>query len=221
MITSEAPDFPEKEAVQRNNYHHGDLRFALIAAAEHLLNEQGIEAFSLRAAARRAGVSPAAPAYHFGDAAGLLTEVAILGFEELTRYLMEWTEKGGKDPNARLRFQGQGYIRFALANRARFQLMFRRDKLRSSEKLTATAAETFSHLQLAVCRAANIHAKDIEANTLASIIASWSVVHGFAHLAIDGQFDRIAENDGLEKFFDSFIPLVIAQLTPSGSLKGK
>ena len=199
---------------QRATYHHGDLRLALITAAEQLLSEQGIEAFSLRAAARRAGVSPAAPAYHFGDAAGLLTEVAILGFQELTRYLIEWTEKGGTQPLARLRSQGQGYIRFALANRARFQLMFRKDKLRVNHQLTETAMETYSHLQTAVCRAANINENDIDANTQASILASWSLAHGFAHLALDGQFQRMADGDGADVFFDSCIPLVLAQLAP-------
>ena len=202
----------DKKAAQRDTYHHGDLRLALIAAAEQLLSEQGIEAFSLRAAARLAGVSPAAPAYHFGDAAGLLTEVAILGFQELTRYLIEWTEKGGTEPLARLRSQGQGYIRFALANRARFQLMFRKDKLRASAQLTASAADTYSHLQAAVCRATNIDENTIDANAQASILAAWSLAHGFAHLALDGQFQRMAGSDGAEVFFDACIPLVLAQL---------
>lgn len=203
----------------RDTYHHGDLRLALIEAAEQLLFEQGVDAFSLRAAARRAGVSPAAPAYHFGDAAGLLTEVAILGFEELTRYLIEWTDKGGSQPIARLRSQGQGYIHFAYANRARFQLMFRKDKLRQTAQLTAASKETFSHLQSAVCRAANIDEKDIDAKILASVLASWSIVHGFAYLALDGQFQSIAGSDHLDVFFDTYIPLILAQLTPPAALK--
>jgi len=80
-------------------YHHGDLRAALIGATEALLAERGIEGFTLREAARRAGVSAAAPMHHFGSAAGLLTEVATLGFEELTRYLRE-RERDGDDPPA-------------------------------------------------------------------------------------------------------------------------
>ena len=208
-----------KGTVPRQTYHHGDLRSALIEAAEQILTEDGIEAFSLRAAARRAGVSPAAPAYHFGDAVGLLTEVAIVGFAELTRYLVEWTEQGGTDPIARLRSQGQGYIRFALANRARFQLMFRKDKLRPSEQLMAISMETFSHLQSAVCRAANIAERDIDVNTGAAILASWSIVHGFAHLALDGQFNRMAEENGVDRFFDFYIPAVLAQLAPPAAVK--
>ena len=60
-------------------YHHGDLRSALLVAAEADLAENGIEAFSLRQVARRAGVSHAAPAQHFGDANGLLTALATEG----------------------------------------------------------------------------------------------------------------------------------------------
>lgn len=219
MVTKKVTSSTGKEAVSRDTYHHGDLRLALIEAAEQLLFEQGVDAFSLRAAARRAGVSPAAPAYHFGDTAGLLTEIAILGFKELTRYLIEWTEKGGNKPLARLRSQGQGYIRFAYANRARFQLMFRKDKLRQTEQLTAASLETFSHLQSAVCRAANIDEKDIDAKILASILASWSIVHGFAHLALAGQFKGIAGSDDPNVFFDTYISLMLAQLEPPISLK--
>src|SRR5260370_38273616 len=67
----------------KEGFHHGSLHEALVAAADAVLTERGVEGFTLREAARRAGVSPAAPAHHFGSATGLLTEVAIRGFEEL------------------------------------------------------------------------------------------------------------------------------------------
>ena len=57
---------PKEAPAPRETYHHGDLRAALIDAAEALLAERGIEGFSLREVARRSGVSPAAPAHHFG-----------------------------------------------------------------------------------------------------------------------------------------------------------
>src|SRR5690242_13949866 len=80
------------------NYHHGALRAALVAATEDLLLEEGVAGFTLRKAARRVGVSPSAPAHHFGDAAGLLSEVATLGFEEFALTLREADERGGADP---------------------------------------------------------------------------------------------------------------------------
>jgi AcrR family transcriptional regulator len=199
-----------KKAAARATYHHGDLRAALIAATEEVLLEHGVEAFSLRAAARRAGVSPAAPAYHFGDAAGLLTEVAIAGFEELTRFLRRWSDKGGKIPQARLRSQGEGYIRFALANRARFQLMFRKDKLKADPRLFAAAEESFACLQTAVCEAMGLPpSANPGPDVMILVLASWSIVHGFAHLLLDGQFDRMAEDRKLDKFLDATIPKLL------------
>ena len=64
-----------QQSVERN-YHHGDLRAALLIAARSIVEEQGAEAFTLREAARRAGVSHGAPAHHFGDKTGLLTALA-------------------------------------------------------------------------------------------------------------------------------------------------
>ncbi|MEI5579289.1 helix-turn-helix domain-containing protein, partial [Streptomyces brasiliscabiei] len=65
----------------RQPYHHGDLRRALLVAAEHELEEKGIEGFSLRGVAKRAGVSHAAPLHHFKDTRALLTALAGVGFE--------------------------------------------------------------------------------------------------------------------------------------------
>jgi len=70
-------------------YHHGDLPRVLLDTATQAILEVGPAAVSLRDLARRAGVSHAAPAYHFGDKAGLLTAVAVDGFERLAAALRE------------------------------------------------------------------------------------------------------------------------------------
>ena len=75
----------EGENRRARPYHHGDLREKLVAAAEAIILERGVDGFSLREAARRAGVSPAAPAHHFGDTQGLLSEVALRGFRRFRR----------------------------------------------------------------------------------------------------------------------------------------
>ncbi|WP_163069357.1 TetR family transcriptional regulator, partial [Acinetobacter baumannii] len=77
------------------------------------LLESGIEGFTLRAAARRAGVSAAAPAHHFGSAAGLLTEVAIRGYDDLAEAIRA-AASAHADPAAALRAMGVAYVRFAL-----------------------------------------------------------------------------------------------------------
>lgn len=168
------------------SYHHGALRPALIAAAEAVLAERGTEGFSLRETARRAGVSPAAPAHHFGDAAGLLTAVAASAFRDLGDALEGASAAASRDE--RIRAQGSAYVRFALANRARFDLMWRAGLLKRDDADYAAAAQrAFALLQQAVAGPEPTAAAPGGAGTAPSI-ACWSLVHGFARLAIDGEF---------------------------------
>lgn len=109
----------------KERYHHGGLREALIEAAETLLDERGVEGFSMREAARRAGVSSAAHAHHFKDARGLLTAVAAAAFTRFGEALESASDS--PDLKHRLRQQALAYLRFALRERARFQLMWRVD----------------------------------------------------------------------------------------------
>src|SRR3546814_11895228 len=106
------------------SYHHGALRPALIRAAVEVLAERGPDGFSLRETARRAGVSPAAPAHHFGDARGLLTAIATEAFRDFGDALAA-ADKGA-DRAARIRAQGVAYFRFAPDDPARFHLLWRK-----------------------------------------------------------------------------------------------
>ena len=185
-------------AAPRDGYHHGALREALIDASETLLAERGLEGFSLREVARRSGVSPAAPAHHFGDAAGLLTAVATLAFDGLTAALEAGNARGGDDPVARLREQGVGYVGFALRYPGRFGLMFRPD-IAKDETLEARALATFAVLESGVRDLYGVAGSTALApaqwNALLSL---WSVVHGFAHLALAGKFALFAPGGGKE-----------------------
>ncbi|MFM9915191.1 MAG: TetR/AcrR family transcriptional regulator [Rhizobacter sp.] len=173
----------------REAYHHGTLRATLIAATESLLAERGAEGFSLREVARRSGVSPAAPAHHFGDAAGLLAAVAKLAFDGLTEALEAGNTRGGSDPLERLCEQGVGYVGFALAWPGRFALMFRTEMFKDAA-LADSAHTAYGVLEdgirglyslppVAPLAPAQQHA----------LLATWSMVHGFAHLMLAGQFD--------------------------------
>lgn len=195
-------------------YHHGALREALIQATELLLDEQGAEAFSLREVARRAGVSPAAPAHHFGDAAGLLTAVAEGGFAELTHALQAADAGGGADARVALRAQGLAYVRFAMARPGRFRLMFRQGKLHDTPALHAHADAAFAVLLHGVCRAFGIAdpARMDEVHWQA-LTGLWSLVHGYAHLAIAGKLELIAGEGGVERFVQrSLEPILDAAL---------
>src|SRR3954454_18333515 len=103
-------------------YHHGDLRRALLQAADEAITEQGVAALSMRDLARRAGVSHAAPTHHFGDKAGLLTALAVEGFDQLAKALA--TSRLASNSFLEL---GVTYVRFALTRRPLFEVMFRTD----------------------------------------------------------------------------------------------
>ena len=71
---------PNAKAAAAAPYHHGSLHEALLQAAETILEREGLQGLTLRAAAREAGVSHAAPTHHFGDMTGLLSDLAAAGF---------------------------------------------------------------------------------------------------------------------------------------------
>src|SRR5215472_8930059 len=109
-------------------YHHGDLRAALLRAAMEAIGQAGPAAMSLREVARRAGVSHAAAAYHFGDKAGLLTAVAAQGYRMLTQEL-----QNARDSRRGFLEVGVAYVRFAVSHRAHFEVMYRPELYRHDD----------------------------------------------------------------------------------------
>jgi len=204
-----------KHAVRSRPYHHGNLHTQLLAAAEQILSEKGVEGFTLREAARRAGVSPAAPAHHFKDATGLLTEVATLGFAELAQMLGDADAKAGPDPRARLAAQGRAYVAFALKYPARFQLMFRSARLDPTRGNFAVVADRAFMLLADAVRdlTRTPRGADLSPDANGKVLALWSVVHGYAHLVLDGQMNRAAAALGGKKtIMARILPLTLAQL---------
>src|SRR5690349_5478447 len=109
-------------------YHHGDLRPVLLHGAVEAIGQTGPAAMSLRGVARRAGVSHAAAAYHFGDKAGLLTAVAAQGYRMLTEELRE-----ARDADRGFLEVGVAYVRFAVTHRAHFEVMYRPELYRPDD----------------------------------------------------------------------------------------
>jgi AcrR family transcriptional regulator len=190
-------------------YHHGALRDALIAAARDLIEERGVDAFSLRETARRAGVSPAAPAHHFDGTRGLLTAVAAGAFRDFGDALAA-ADGSARGRTARIRAQGLAYVRFALDHPARFDLMWRRGLIDGDDPdLKAVADRAFLILDRAARGAeeATHGSADVE---LAPSIAAWSLVHGFARLAMEGAFGT--EPDAAERAAETMLPRVLDHL---------
>jgi AcrR family transcriptional regulator len=190
-------------------YHHGDLRRALLAAAEAVLAERGVEGFTLRECARRAGVSHAAPAHHFGDVTGLLTAVAALGFETLAAS-MQGARAGIEDPAERLQAIGRGYVAFAREYPERFRLAFSWSRLNHDDPALRAAGEVaFGELETAIRLATGLGDAPLAGELRAELVHAWSLVHGFAHLLLAGQFGD-TEDAALRQLLDG----VLARLTP-------
>jgi AcrR family transcriptional regulator len=199
---------------RKSPYHHGDLGKQLVAAAEQIILERGVDGFTLREAARRAGVSPAAPSHHFRDARGLLSEVALLGFQEFGDSLIAADRRGGSDPRRRLYEQGLAYVSFALNSSARFQLMFSTRCDMGYKNLAQVADRSFKVLENAVRAASGLKPADsMTPEAYGLLMATWSMVHGFSHLALGGQFDRPARiRGGKSAILKSFLPLTLRYL---------
>ena len=173
---------PEKAA---RGYHHGDLRNGLLDAARAILEEESLAALTLRAVARRAGVSHAAPYRHFPNHEALLVELAIEGFDELREAIVEAAKLHGSDQE-RIPHIGAAYMRFVAARPALARLMFggqlpNRDQFPTlGLKADAIGTEIGNAL-----------------SDPALGMAVWSSVHGLAMLVLENVIDLGQRRSGL------------------------
>ena len=180
--------------LKSKRYHHGELRDALLAAAEAELVEKGEDGFSLRSTAKRAGVSHAAPAHHFRDVTALLHGLAQTGFERLTATMKQEQALAGGDAAAQLAAAGVGYVRFATQNAHLFHLMFggRGAGTPKPEALAKAADAAFSLLVNAVARVRGPDALASE-DGWRDVTACWAMVHGYSHLVIGGKMGWLTD----------------------------
>jgi AcrR family transcriptional regulator len=186
------------KGVEAKPYHHGDLRRGLVEAARRILEAQGPRALSLRAVAREAGVSPAAPYHHFRDKGELLDAVAHEGWVMLDAAMAEAKAMAARSDL--LLSIGVAYVSFAREHPALYRVMY--DTARSNEALPSQQADAES----AYCsvRATMIEmgadpdaATDLELST----IAAWCGAHGLAEMAGFAQFKPLLKAVGSEHGF--------------------
>jgi AcrR family transcriptional regulator len=162
-------------------YHHGDLRAALVGAAMDLLEEGGEAELSLRAVARRAGVSAAAPYRHYDDREALVSAVAAVGYRELAERLAA-AHPSPSTPDE-LASAAVAYVQFALERPALFRIMFGQPCDRDSDERVAATAAVSLYVRGIVERTFP------QADSEALATAVWALVHGLAFLHLDGKLD--------------------------------
>jgi AcrR family transcriptional regulator len=171
-------------------YHHGALREALLEAAEKVLARDGVQGLTLRAAAREAGVSHAAPKHHFGDMAGLLTELAAVGFarlrDSMTKDIRDELSQGEK-----LDAVGRGYVAFAKTHPALFLMMFRSERLDMTRPALRDAARASSQVLTGALGPGLMSGDRLTLEAAGQVARAWSVVHGFSILLIDGRWKAL------------------------------
>jgi AcrR family transcriptional regulator len=186
----------DSNAPEARPYHHGDLRRALVDAARRLLETEGPAAMSLRAVAREAGVSPAAPYHHFKDKAELMGAIASEGWVLLTEAMSEANRAKPDDPLALV----MTYVSFARSRPALYRVMF--DAARENESLAfegmLDSASPYAWMRRGLMRARKDSSLvDIEL----SILAAWASSHGLAEMLGFRQFDNIKQALGSEEAF--------------------
>ncbi len=174
------------ETVRLRGYHHGDLRNALKNAARSILEEEGLGALSLRAVARKAGVSHAAPYRHYSNHEALLVELAIEGFSELCADIA--AAGNDSDPIAdRISEIGAAYMRFVARRPALARLMFGAQLPNRDAYPELSAAADAVAIQIGQ-----------SLGDTALGLAVWAAVHGLAMLALENVIDLGQKRSGLD-----------------------
>lgn len=190
-MTSDTP--PTTVAARSTaTYHHGDLAQALRHSAAELLAERGVASFSLREVARRAGVSHAAPAHHFGDARGLLTAVAIEAVQHLAVQTQAAVD-GVDDPVEALARLGRAYVMLSLEHPGHCAIAFREDAVDAEDpRYREWAERAFGVLHSTIADLARAQAPDLDVDLAAALC--WSAVQGLT--SIDQPLRAIAARRG-------------------------
>jgi AcrR family transcriptional regulator len=174
-------------------YHHGDLKAALVEAAVAILHKEGLEGLTLRAVARKAGVSQAAPYRHFADRRALMAAVAERGFHRLRQAMMDAMSAG--QGRVGLKGVALAYVQFALENPPEYRLMFGAE-LAATDDLPTLRETGRSVLGFVAEGIAQLQRSKLvgEGDPMLMAAATWSTLHGLSILILDGQTTAVAPN---------------------------
>ncbi len=190
--------------MKKRNYHHGQLRSALIETAAEMIDQGGLAKLTMRSLGQRLGVSRTAPYRHFADKTALLCAVAAHGFDQLTRRYRRINQDVSWDPMTRLKKIGLAYLEFALTNPGPYRLMFGHEITRQhrTPELLAAAEKTYSEFLKAV--EAFSESFDMTGDDIVLVATTaWAMVHGLATLLMDGQINTSDLPSGLPTLLTS------------------
>jgi AcrR family transcriptional regulator len=203
--------------VEEAPYHHGALHEALLKAAETVLERDGLQGLTLRAVAREAGVSHAAPTHHFGDLTGLVSELAAIGFRQFN-VAMAAAGASGPSPLDKAMAKAKAYVGYARAHPGMYGLMFRTERLDMTRpSLHEAAHAAFAGLagSIGASRHEHIAAEALSLDQAAAIARAWSLVHGFTMLLLDGRLTdilhRLPEGTDAETLLDAMLRSTVAR----------
>ncbi len=203
-------------------YHHGHLRRALLDAALQVLSEQGLAGLTLRAVARRAGVSEAAPYHHFASKAALVESLVMETLQQLAQALQEATQATEGTPLDRLVAVGVAYVRFALEHGASFHILYRPELRGLSRPVPDADGIARSPIDRAGMVAYQVLLDAIVAcqqvgevvpgDPLPLALTAWATVHGLAQLLLDGVVGAEIVPEGVQPDASHLAPMVTAIL---------
>jgi AcrR family transcriptional regulator len=203
--------------VEEAPYHHGALHEALLKAAETVLERDGLQGLTLRAVAREAGVSHAAPTHHFGDLTGLVSELAAIGFRQFNVAMAAANSSGPSMPEKAMA-KAKAYVAYARAHPGMYGLMFRTERLDMTRpSLHEAAHASFAGLagSIGASRNETISAEALSLDQAAAIARAWSLVHGFTMLLLDGRLTdilhRLPEGTDAETLLDAMLRSTVAR----------
>jgi AcrR family transcriptional regulator len=169
---------------EKNRYHHGNLAESLLDAVDEIATQFGLEAVTLRACAKLAGVSPSSAFRHYADKRGLLTAFATRALHQLSAAMADAKSHAQIQGNNEFSAVGLAYIEFALDKPAFFRAMWREETIYTNDDdYIAAARQLSSHLQSGFANTIG----DNDPNSFSpQEILAWSSVHGLAGLFVDG-----------------------------------
>lgn len=185
---------------QTKPYHHGDLSRALVDAALRLIEREGPSALSLRAVAREAGVSPAAPYHHFADKSELLDAVARQGWAALGQEMDRHLALANTPAQKRIAM-GVAYVSFSREHPALYRVMGDCSRDQEQMKMTNDGSESSGYVAVRETLSAESGGKASDIDLELATIAAWAAAHGLSEIAGFRQFDGLKAELGGEEAF--------------------